>query len=212
MKNSTSQPTVDALVFDGGGVLIEIDFRRAVDYWARAAGVSADAISRRFKFDASYEAHEKGEIDAHEYFASLRQSLAIDLTDAEFAAGWCDIFVGPIPGAFDLLRDLSLKLPVYLFSNTNLLHYNCWSKRYPEVLSPLSAGFYSHVIGQRKPSLEAFSHVAAAIGLAPQRIAFFDDLPENIEGARCAGFKGFCVKSTAEILAVLNDDLHISTD
>ena len=45
----------DALLFDLGGVVIEIDFGRAFARWAAASGTPADTIRSRFSFDAAYE-------------------------------------------------------------------------------------------------------------------------------------------------------------
>ena len=80
--------SVEALLFDLGGVVIEIDFGRAVASWAAAAGVPVDDIRARFSFDEAYQRHERGEIAGEEYFAALRSSLRtlrIDLPDAALA-------------------------------------------------------------------------------------------------------------------------------
>ena len=51
-----------ALLFDLGGVLIEIDFARAFRAWQPISRLSLEEISWTFKFDAPYERHERGEI------------------------------------------------------------------------------------------------------------------------------------------------------
>ena len=56
--------TVDALIFDLGGVVIEIDFDRALDRWAHAANANLDDLKSRFVFDHAYESFERDEIDA----------------------------------------------------------------------------------------------------------------------------------------------------
>lgn len=181
----------DALLFDFGGVLVNIDFKRALAAWAGAAGTRPETLAARFAFDASFTAHERGEIEDAEYFASLRASLGIDIADAEFLAGWNAIFAGPVAGMQSLLRALATERPLYLFSNTNNAHYEYWSVQYAELLAPFSGVFCSHRIGLRKPAVESFLAVAARTGHAPQRLAFFDDMPENVRGARDAGLAAF---------------------
>ena len=187
--------SVDALLFDVGGVLIDVDFRLAFDYWARCANVPVDQIAGRFRPDAAYEAHERGEISSAEYFSALRRSLGIDLPDEQFAHGWCAIFRGAIPGAGELLARLARVRPVFLFSNTNALHYERWTAQFPELVAPVTRIICSQQIGLRKPAVEAYEKVCSMIGVAPQRIAFFDDLAENVEGARRAGLTAFHVPS-----------------
>lgn len=193
----------DALLFDLGGVLIEIDWQRAFAAWAEDAGVTPAAIAERFSFDSSYAAHERGEISAAEYFAALRQSLAIDLSDAQFLAGWNAIIGSEIRGMRALIAAAALRRPLHLFSNTSAAHREHWAPRFAGLLHPFGERFLSCEIGLRKPDPEAFAHVARAIGVAPRRIAFFDDTAANVAGAARAGFSAFHVRSTAELAAAL---------
>jgi len=77
-----------ALLFDLGGVLIDIDFGRAFEAWAGAARVPAAAVAARFSFDDSYQAYERGEIDDRAYFSALRESLGISISDHDLLSGW----------------------------------------------------------------------------------------------------------------------------
>ena len=85
---------IEAVVLDLGGVVYEIDFERAYQAWSKRSGIPADTIRGRFTFDTSYEQHERGEIDAAAYFASLRCSLGLALDDDDLEAGWNAIFGG----------------------------------------------------------------------------------------------------------------------
>ncbi len=189
---------VEATLFDLGNVLISVDFARVFAAWAKAAGVSAAQLAPRFVVDEAYCAHERGELSATEYFASLRKSLAIDLTDEQFLSGWNAIFGEPIAGMEKLVRGLSQTLPVYAFSNTNKAHRAHWQPRYRALLAPIREVICSFDIGCRKPDPEAFLRVAGRIGVPPSAIAFFDDLEENVAGARAVGLKAFHVRSAAD--------------
>lgn len=193
----------DALLFDLGGVLIEIDWRRAFSVWAESSATTARTIAARFSFDSAYTAHERGEIGASEYFAGLRRALGIDLSDAQFLAGWNAIFVGEVAGARELIAAAAARRPLYLFSNTCEAHREHWIPRFEELLRPFTRRFLSCEIGLRKPDPEAFAFVAQRIGAAPDRIAFFDDTAENVAGARAAGLRAFHVRSATEVASVL---------
>ncbi len=198
---------IEAVVFDVGGVLVDVDFQRAFAHWSERSGVAADVIAPRFKVDAAYEAHERGELDGRQYFATLRTSLDIDLPDHEFAAGWNAIFKGVYPGAAELLASIAPDKPVYLFSNTNAVHYACWSVLYPQIITPVRRVFCSQEIGLRKPSSASFQKVCALMGVAPERIAFFDDLLENVEGARRCGWQAFQVAAPASLRSTVDQAL-----
>jgi len=184
-------------------VIVEIDFARAFAAWAATAGVAAAAIAARFRFDDAYAAQERGEISAIEYFASLRRILGIDLSDGQFLAGWNAIFVGEVAGMRALLAAAAKTRTLYLFSNTCETHRRHWMPRYRALLQPFAGVFLSCEIGLRKPEPAAFTLVSERIGVVPQRIAFFDDTVDNVDGARSAGLRAFLVRSSADVAAVL---------
>ena len=203
------RPTVDALLFDFGGVIVDIDFGRAFAEWEKQADVSPDTLAARFSFDAHYEAHERGEIDGEQYFAALRDSLGVAFSDEQLLVGWNAIFIEPLPGIERLLNALAPVLPLYLFSNTNPMHRAYWTARYRKLLTPFSAVFCSCDLGVRKPAPEAFLRVADLIGVPADRIAFFDDLAENVAGAREVGLAGFHVSSIADVRRILTEELRL---
>jgi putative hydrolase of the HAD superfamily len=194
---------IEALLFDLGGVMTEIDFERVTARWAAHAGQPHAAIRGRFTHDEAYERHERGEIGSGEYFASLRRSLGIDLTDAQFLDGWNALFVDVIPGFAEELARVAARLPVYAFTNTNPAHEAYWSVRFADDLKLFRKVFVSSTIGLRKPDKAAFDHVAREIGVPAGRILFFDDSPANVAGARAAGLQAVQVRSNADVAYAL---------
>ena len=194
---------IEAILYDFGGVLVEIHFDRVIRHWASAARAEYEAVRARFTFSPAYEAHERGELAAAQYFQALRGELGIAIDDAEFAAGWNAIFGDEIAPTVEAAHRLSGRVPQYLFSNTNATHHAGWSTRYARALSPLRRQFVSHEMGLRKPDRAAFEHIAREIGVAPQRILFFDDTAANVEGARAAGLEAVLVRSPEDVARAL---------
>ena len=190
---------IDALLFDFGGVLIEIDFDRVFARWAELAGVAFTRVKERFDHGEAYQRHERGEIDVAQYFASLRADLRIDLSDDDFADGWVKVFGPEIAPTVALLPQLAARIPIHLFSNTNATHYTYWSARYQEALRPLGRRFISSEMGLRKPERESFEHVARSLDVPLGRILFFDDTQANVDGARAAGVRTVWVRSPADV-------------
>jgi putative hydrolase of the HAD superfamily len=194
-----SSNSVEALLFDLGGVVIEIDFDRVFSHWALSSNQSLEILRSRFAFDSNYERHERGEIDALEYFASLRKSMGINITDEEFIAGWNSLYVGEMPGVSTLLSTVGEKLPIYAFTNSNFTHQLVWSKMFKRVLSLFQEVFVSSEIGKRKPEPAAFHAISNDIGVKLEKILFFDDSLENIEGAEKVGIQTVHVTSPRDI-------------
>ena len=195
--------SADALLFDLGRVVLDIDFNKALSCWAGHAGCEPAQLVGRFVHDDIYQRHERGEIDDAEFFASLRTSLGVRLSDAQFLEGWNAVFAGEMPGIAPLLKRAAHRLPLYAFSNTNSAHVEHFSQAYAGVLGQFREIFLSSAIGLRKPDAAAYDHVVKAIGVPAPRIVFFDDLAENIEGARARGLTAVHVTSPDDVADAL---------
>ena len=200
---SLSPGSADALLFDLGRVVLDIDFSKAIACWAGHAGCTPETIVARFVRDEAYRHHEVGKISDAAYFDSLRRSLGIGISDAQFLEGWNAIFAGEMPDIAELLPRAARHMPLYAFSNTNRPHVAYFSKAYADLLGHFREMYLSSSIGLRKPDAEAFDHVVSAMGVPASRIVFFDDLAENIESARAAGLTAVHVRSTADIADAL---------
>ena len=193
MRPSSAPEGVHALLFDLGNVLIDVDFARCARIWSAHAGVSAETLASRFQVDDAYRAYECGAMTTSDYFAALRRQLDIDLPDEVLAQGWQAIIQGEKIGLRSCLRRLKRRYSLYVLTNTNVEHEHVWSDRHRELLTIFDDVFVSSRMGCRKPDAEAFHKVARAIGEPLGKILFFDDAPENIDGARRCGMPGILV-------------------
>lgn len=204
MTVSTITPgSADVLLFDLGRVVLDVSFDRVMSVWAAHAGCAADELAARFILDDAFRHHETGKIDDTAFFESLRQSLGISITDAQFLQGWNSIFSGEMTGISELLARAARRMPLYAFSNTNPAHVAHFSAAYAEVLGHFREIFLSSTIGLRKPDAAAYDHVVRAIGVPASKILFFDDSAANIEGARSRGLVAIHVTSTDDVARAL---------
>ena len=198
-----SPGAADALLFDLGRVVLDIDFNKAIACWAAHAGCKPEDIVKRFVRAEAYRHHEVGKISDAAYFESLRNALGIGISDAQFLEGWNAIFAGEMPDIAQHLARAAKRLPLYAFSNTNNAHVEHFSTVHADLLGHFRKIFLSSSIGLRKPDAEAYDHVVKAIGVPAQRIVFFDDLAENVECARAYGLTAVHVKSSADVADAL---------
>ena len=195
--------SADALLFDLGRVVLNIDFGKVVASWAGHAGCEPAHLVGRFSPDEAWRRHERGEISDAAFFEGLRASLGIDITDVQFLEGWNAIFAGEMPGIAAMLARAGARLPLYAFSNTNGAHVEHFSQHYADVLGHFREIYLSSAIGLRKPEAAAYDHVVKAIGIPASRIVFFDDSAENIAGARARGLNTVHVRSPDDVATAL---------
>jgi FMN phosphatase YigB (HAD superfamily) len=195
---------VRALLFDLGGVIIEIDFDRVFRSWCPRSQLTLDQIRERFAMDDAYQRHERGEIDASQYFAYLRATLELSGSDDEIAAGWNTVYVREIS---ETLRDVTRaqrKLPCFAFSNTNPTHHAAWPAVCPNVDTAFERIFVSSEVGARKPEPAAFEAVANAAGVRLSSMVLFDDTKANVEGARAVGMQAVHVRRPSDVTEALS--------
>lgn len=190
----------DALLYDLGGVILSIDFDRTFEHWSRHSGIPPSTIKARFRHDEDFHAHECGRLEGPEFYDWVRRTVGFRLDDATVLEGWLALLGDEIPETVDAIRRLDGRIPQYVFSNTNVEHEEVWSPRLRDALAPMQGVFTSCRIGLRKPNAEAFHHVAREMGVAPERILFFDDTLPNVEGARAAGLQAVHVRSPEDVV------------
>ena len=190
---------VEALLFDLGGVFIDIDFDHAFQYWENQSELSFNEIRRRFVRDAAYEKHERGEIDASEYFEHLRNVLELNTSDEDIALGWNAIFVGEISKSLNYIQSVKDQWPCFAFTNSNPTHQIAWMAAYPDVVAAFRRIFVSSELGLRKPERAAFASVVEDIGISSSAILFFDDTLENVKGAIASGLQAVHVRESADV-------------
>jgi putative hydrolase of the HAD superfamily len=203
MNSPLSPRSADALLFDLGRVVLDIDFNKVAATWAAHAGCAPAQLVGRLSPNDSWKRHERGEISDAEFFEGLRASLGIAISDAQFLEGWNAIFTGEMPGIAAMLARAGQKLPLYAFSNTNGAHVTHFSHAYAGVLGHFREIYLSSSIGLRKPEAAAYDHVVKAIGVPASRIVFFDDSADNIAGARARGLTAVHVTSPDDVAKAL---------
>lgn len=194
---------VKALLFDMGGVVLDVDFKRVFKAWSRLSALTEQQIETTFRMDKPYESHERGTLTSSAYFDHVRTTLTITGTNEELLAGWNSIFGSEITESFDAIDRIRQRIPVYGFTNTNAAHQQYWELHYPRARSTFEKIYVSSEIGLRKPDAEAFKYVLKDISVEAGELLFFDDSITNIEGAQGLGIQTVLVENAESVKSAL---------
>ena len=196
---------IEALLFDLGGVVIDIDIERMLQHWLPYSALDLAQMRERLYPDDAYRRHELGDLDGPAYMKHLAEVFELTADTASVAAGWNAMLANQIDQTLDLVEAVNDRIPCHVFSNTSALHHRVWAHRFPRIHRLFDRLFLSFEIGMRKPEPAAFAAVTQAIGVEPESILFFDDLAENVAGARAAGLRATQVRSPADVARVLDE-------
>ncbi|MCC2674847.1 MAG: haloacid dehalogenase-like hydrolase [Ramlibacter sp.] len=203
MPIAPAAPPVRAVLFDLGGVILSIDFGRALAAWAPHSRLAPERLRAAFQWDEPFLQHETGKLSNDGYFAHVRQALELDCDAATVEAGFNAILVAEIEETTHLVEQLRKRVPCYAISNTNDAHMAEMRRAFPGLLPRFDRVFASHEMGHRKPQPAAFEHVLRAIGVPAGEVLLFDDLPANIEGAQALGLQAVLVRGPEDVREAL---------
>ena len=177
------------IFFDIGGVLLEIDHVRSLQYWSDCTDLSIDVIKDHFPYEV-HEQYEIGEITDNEFFQAVKDGLPQPncLKEDDFWQGWNKLIVAETE-TVKLLPLLKQSYNVYLLSNTNPRHIKHEVDKRFSFQKNVDRAFYSFDLGCRKPDEEIYLKALKLAGAKPEDSLFIDDVMINIDTARSLGIK-----------------------
>jgi glucose-1-phosphatase len=200
------------VLFDLGGVVIDIDFERVWRHWSQASGVALSKTQEKLgpasSDNEAFHLFERGEIEEAEFYRRTAKRTGIEMGFEDWRAGWNSIFVGEMPGTCDLLQALQGRVRLMALSNINVPHHAFTVEHYSHLLAQFEGLIFSHKVGLRKPEKAVFDFVRKYTGLSAKNILFFDDMPINVDGARAAGLRAEMFLNAAHAKKVIDDFLN----
>ena len=182
---------ISHIIFDLGGVLIDLDTQRTVDAFrdlSRNAAINwKEVLAHPLLLD-----YEQGHISDVQFREGIRHHLAIDASDEQIDDAWNAMILEFPEDRFELLTSLADSHSLLLLSNTNEIHLRHVNGKirehgYNQLDELFKTAYYSQRLKLRKPNVEIYHEVIRRSGLEPSSAIFIDDNPHNIEGAREAG-------------------------
>jgi putative hydrolase of the HAD superfamily len=177
---------VDVVLFDLGGVLIEVSGVRAM---LELTGIeSEEELWRRWLTCRWVRRFESGGCSDAEFAAGVVADWQLELAPAAFLEAFQDWTTGPLPGAAELVAQTRASVATGCFSNTNALHWHGHIATWP-LAGLFDRRFLSFELGLLKPDTAAFAQVADMLETPAERVLFIDDNAMNVAGAVAAGFQ-----------------------
>ena len=185
---------VRAIVFDLGGVLIDLDYDSCVRSFREILGYERiTELLDLYHQKGIYGDMEAGLITADEFRAEILKESRPGCVPADVDRAMAGLLVGMDPKKVPLLEKLAEKYPVYGLSNNNEISVVRMHEIYEENGLDWQKVFRKEFISSRmkllKPSRAIFDAAAAEIGFPPAEILFVDDSQTNVDGALAAGWQ-----------------------
>ncbi len=193
--NSTQKQPLKSIIFDLGGVLLDIDYEATIKAFAALGIPNFETHFSQMKQSNFFDDWETGKLNRAEWLQKMQAACGPEVPPEKIVEAW-NAMLGSFPiRRLQLLQQLRSQYNLYLLSNTNEVHEEAFNKiLYDQCGEPAIAAFfdkvyYSHRIGMRKPDDGPFLKILSENGLSAGETLFIDDSPQHIETARLLGLQ-----------------------
>lgn len=183
------------IIFDLGGIFMNLDFSLTEKAFINLGITQFPSMFTQHHSNDLFEQLETGQMSETEFYDAFRRETGSELTNEQIKTAWNALLLDFPPERLDWLGQIRHKYRIYLFSNTNRIHYDA----FVEILarennctnfdSYFIKAYYSHELGLRKPYVASFQKILEEQALNAAETLFIDDTAKNLVGAGEAGMQ-----------------------
>ena len=188
---------INALIFDLGGVIVDLDILATSREFAFMADKSVSEVEKLAGSQSFFADYEMGKIDDVAFRTRIREMLNIFNSDEEIDAAWNAMIKSIKRDRLALIGNINRRYQCFVMSNTNNIHLR-YVMPMADDASPSGSFqqlfkqmYLSQKLGVAKPDPAAWQPILDDHQLDPATTLFIDDKPENIEGAAQLGIRGY---------------------
>lgn len=187
-----NQIELDAIIFDLGGVILNIDYQLTISAFEKLGFKNFNAQYSKMQQSGLFDNLEKGLITEKEFVSEIKKEIESASHD-EIVNAWNALILDFPPIRLDILHELKKEVKLFLLSNTNEIHLQAFNQilkdefEQDSLLPHFDKLYLSHEINARKPDAEAFEIILNENNLKADRVLFIDDSPQHIATAQQLG-------------------------
>lgn len=196
---------IENIIFDLGGVLLDIDYNRTRTAFERLGIADFDVMYSMADADPLFEKLETGKISEENFYKEFNHRTGNNFSPSEIKNAWNAMLLSFRENSLQYLSSLRPRYKIYLLSNTNFIHIDSINqifnhkKREKPFDAYFDKAFYSCGVGLRKPNINCYEWVLNDLKIDGGKTLFIDDSEQNIGGAKNAGLHTILLKPGEKI-------------
>lgn len=188
---------IDTIIFDFGGVLLDLDFARTFLALKDVTGVDfSEDLQPTDPFSEIFFSYEKGLITDEALIWNIQRVSVKSQDPRKIVAAWNAMLLGCNSERFAMLESLGQQYRLLLLSNTNHLHIQ-WVRHDLKTQHSITdfeerffdKVYYSYEIHHRKPDVSIYEYVTNNAVLDISKTLFIDDSMPNVTAAKAYGWQ-----------------------
>ena len=191
----------DVILFDLGGVLIELTGVPAMIEWTKGR-FTEDQLWERWLSSPAVREFEKGQSTPEQFSGAMIAEFDLDVSADMFLSEFLYWPRRTYPGTKTLLEDLASRYTLASLSNISELHWERICNEM-ELTALFNSNFPSFKTGYVKPDREAYLNALGKLKCRPERVLFMDDNAANVNTAVSMGMTAYTVAGLSGVKSVL---------
>ena len=198
--------SIKNIIFDFGGVILNIDYRLTEKAFAKLGLTDFDKIYSQAAQKELFDVFEKGLISPADFRREIKRFIHKEASDLQIDEAWNAMLLDLPEERVQLLDRLKKTHRLFLLSNTNEIHFAAFSsymkKKFKrDIFSEIfERAYLSYKVKMRKPDPEIFEFVLNDNKLKKEETLFIDDSIQHIEAAKKAGLNTIFLEKGKTIL------------
>ena len=199
---------IKAVVYDMGGVLLNLDMDRCIRSFKEKAGFAEiENYLDKFHQKGFIGELEAGDIGPETFYEKALSHCPAGTSKETVHECFMELLDGLNPEAVKTVQALHGKYDLYILSNNNPISSKAFGQmkddRGVPIFDYFKGTFFSFQMKLLKPCREIYEKMIEGTGCRPEEILFIDDSETNIAAAGALGIRTLLYKPGTDILGAL---------
>lgn len=203
---------IKAILFDMGGVLVDLDMSRCISAFKTRVGFERiEEFLDPCHQKGFIKQMESGQIDEQEFYEQCRQYCRPGTRDEDIAASLSELLVDIPADKVKLMRELSASYTLYMLSNNNPIAMRRSKVIFAQAGIPMDEVFRETFVScdlhLLKPGREIYMESVRRTGLSADELLFIDDSRNNVAAASSVGINAIYYERGTDLRSLIMGEL-----
>jgi len=203
--------SIKNIVFDLGGVIINLDFAKTYQKLAQLGNCTVEDTIQWVERTQLFKKYETGVLQEDTFFTFIKEAFAPTASFTQVEEAWNALLLDIPKERIQRIQGLRKKYALFLLSNTNYTHIKEVNRKLhqsagvPDLSDLFDGLYYSYEMGLAKPHHTIYEHLLTDAKLNASETVFLDDTEVNLLAPKAAGWKTLHVKEPLTFIELLKN-------
>ena len=189
---------IKGIIFDIGGVLVEVKIKSFLEHFVRVTGFTKEQLYAMIMLGGEWDLFEKGMMTEKELKEKIERDHGIKPALMEKMADDWRSTLKPIPETIDMVKKLKGRYKMFALSNVDRITTEQCFDRF-DFYKHFNGVVFSWKVHMRKPEPAIYKYVLKQMKLKPEEVVFIDNYQPNLPEASKIGIHTILYRNPGQL-------------